>query len=88
MTRRTVKRTLELNQHERIIAVVPEICAGPGWSNQPVWVYIQDSQHSRLRTACLQPEQQTREMRQLFGLGALLHTQLVAAVPTVDRCTS
>ena len=74
-------KAINLGKYERIIAVVPQLACGPGWSNKPVWVYIEESD-GRLRTECLQPEQQTMEMRQtLFGLEALMHQKLVAAVP-------
>lgn len=71
---------IRLQRGERIIAVVPEYAAGPGWSNMPLWVYI-DSQ-GKLHTECIQPDQQTHEQRYLFSVGATITRQLIASVET------
>lgn len=60
-------KTIQLNPDEHIIAVVPAFAAGPGWSNQPLWVYIEQSATKKLRTECIQPDEQTPEMRALFA---------------------
>lgn len=41
MTGRKIK-TIKLHRHERIVAVTPEFCAGPGWGNCITWVHIVD----------------------------------------------
>ena len=74
-------KTIELQRDERIVAVVPEYCFGPGWANPLVWVYIVDS-IQRLRIEAIQPEDQTPKMRTLFGVGAAACGALVGAVPT------
>jgi len=74
-------KIIELQRDERIVAVVPEYCFGPGWSNPLVWVYIVDSSQ-QLRIEAIQPEDQTPKMRTLFGVGAAACGALVGAVPT------
>lgn len=74
------KSIIKLCQYERILAVVPEPASGPGWANSPVWVYIEDSRHKNLRTECLQPDEQSPEMRALYPLGAMMHRQLLSSV--------
>ena len=74
-------KTIELHRGERIVAVVPDLCSGPGWSNAPVWVHVATID-GRLRTECLQPDEQTPEMHTLFTPGATMCEALVGAVPT------
>ncbi len=47
-----------------------------------MWVYISD-RLGNVRTECLQPDEQTAEMRTLFDAGAMMHRALVGAVPVV-----
>ena len=75
-------KVIKLNYGERIIAVVPERCAGPGWSNAPTWVYIATND-GRLREECIQPEERTPELHTLFLVGKAICNALVAAVPTL-----
>lgn len=76
----TVK-IVTLKRGEKIIAVVPEYCAGPGWSNSPTWVYI--SRHDEtLRTVCIQPNERTPILNSLFHAGEAMCQSLQAAVPT------
>jgi hypothetical protein len=44
---------MRLGERETIVAVVPESCSGPGWSNWIVNVYIRDA-NGRIREECLQ----------------------------------
>jgi hypothetical protein len=72
-------KTIELMPGERIVAVVPELFDGPGW-NTPVMVYIATND-GRLREECLQPDEQTPQMRALYHVGEVMCRALVAAVP-------
>lgn len=78
-----MSKSIHLARGERVIAVVPEKCGGPGWRNAPVWVYITNSITGESRDECLQPTEQTPEMLRLFDIGAAVHSALVDAVPTV-----
>jgi hypothetical protein len=73
-------KTIKLGYGERIIAVVPERCAGPGWSNAPIWVYIRTNAGD-LREECIQPDERTSDMHVLFGPGAAMAEELLRAVP-------
>lgn len=73
-------KTIKLARGENVIAVVPERCHGPGWSNQPVWVYIKTND-GRLREECIQPEERTPEMHTLFDAGEAICNSLLNAVP-------
>ena len=75
---------IELHKDERIIAVVPEYASGPGWANKPIWVYIEQSATKRLRTECIQPDEQTAEMHTLFAPGAAMATALVQSIPVIN----
>jgi hypothetical protein len=74
------QKTIELMPGERIVAVVPEHADGPGWSNTPVMVYIATND-GRLRDECIQPEEQTAQMRILYHIGEMMCRSLIAAVP-------
>lgn len=69
-----------LNPGERIIAVVPQQAAGPGWSNAPTWVYIATND-GRLREECIQPEERTPDLHTLYDIGEKVCAALIGAVP-------
>lgn len=73
-------KVIHLWKGERIVAVVPQACSGPGWANSPVWVYIVTN-NGLLREECIQPEEQTKEMYTLYGIGNTVCATLVKAVP-------
>ena len=73
-------KTIHLADGERIIAVVPEHCAGPGWANQLVVVYIATG-HGTFREEYIQPEERTPAMHAMFSSGAAITTALMNAVP-------
>lgn len=82
MTIKPEKIILEFG--ERIIAVVPERAAGPGWSNAPTWVYIETNE-GRLREECIQPEERTPELNMLYGIGEIVCSLLISAIPTYKK---
>ena len=69
---------------DHIVAVVAEPASGPGWSNTPLWVIVQD-ENGKLRRECLQPEEQSDEIRLLYGVAAQVHRVMCAAVEGVVR---
>ncbi len=73
-------KTITLNYGERIVGVVPEHVNGPGWANQPVWVYI-GTNDGRLREECIQPDERTAAMHSLFKAGEAMCVSLLHAVP-------
>ncbi len=76
---------LKLAPNEHIAAVVPEFASGPGWSNRPLWVYIVRGNGNETRRECIQPEQQTRDMRIMFATLAAAHSAMLAAVEAVTK---
>lgn len=70
-----------LNKHEKVLAVVPEYCAGPGWSNRLVHVHILDYSNNTYRVVYLTPDETTPAMRTLFEIGATISGALLRAVP-------
>lgn len=75
-----MSRRWELAEGEYIISAWAEDVSGPGWSNQPIWVLIGSRGGSRYRQECIQPKDQTPELRMLFAFSALAHSQMVAQV--------
>lgn len=74
------KVQIKLNKHEYILAVVPEYCTGPGWSNAVLWVHIADGSTGKYRTESIQSDERNREQTALFGTGEAVHRALVNSV--------
>jgi len=58
-----------LPKGSRVVTAWAERCSGPGWTNTPVWVLIQDSDGG-LRVESLQPMEQSASVRLLHGVSA------------------
>ena len=71
---------MKLKINERIIAVVPETCSGPGWLNTVIWVYIHDTVTQKLRQECLQPSEQPRDAKILFNSLEALHQTMLDVI--------
>lgn len=73
---------IDLSRTERVVAVVPEQCSGPGWTNFVTFVYIHDAATGRYRVECIQPTDRSAALHYLFTAGAAMCASLIAAVPT------
>ena len=80
----TTEGAIRLSSGERIVAVVPERCSGPGWSNWPTWVYIM-SPGGAIRTECIQPDERTPELKALYEIGDVVCRALIDAVPVTTE---
>lgn len=74
------KNKIVLDEFEEVTAVVPENCSGPGWSNSPIWVHIENHALNKHRTEVIQPHNQTQEMQILFRTCAEAHKSMLCAV--------
>lgn len=74
-------KMVTIHPDEYVLAVVPEFASGPGWSNAPLSVHIV-TRDWKLRTVCIQPYEQTPEMRAMFAAGCAMCNALRHAVPT------
>ena len=80
------KKQIRLAEHEYIVAAVPEMCAGPGWANAIVWVYIHNRATGTFRCEDIQPDERTPELRVLWGVAERVHAGLMAAIaPMVKK---
>ena len=75
------ERIIKLAEHERIVAVVPQRAAGPGWANSPTWVHIVDYSTGQHREECIQPEERSAALHHLYAVGAAMQAALIEAVP-------
>ena len=73
-------KTIHLADGERILAVVPEYCSGPGWTNELVVVFIATGDWE-IRQEYIQPEERTPAMHALFSSGSAIQAALLSAVP-------
>ena len=78
------KPNFKLGAHEHIVTAWAQPAAGPGWANQPLYLLIRDS-NGKLRTECLQPDEQTAEMRTLYGISAHVHSQLTRSAESIVK---
>lgn len=62
-----------------IVTAYAEPARGPGWHNTPIWVIWADG-GMRLHRDCLQPDEQTAEMRVLYEVSAAAHAAMTAGV--------
>lgn len=69
----------KLTKYEHVVAVVPESCEGPGWSNRVIWVFVRDGD-GKLRMEALQPEEQTETMYLMFDTLESAHGVMLAEV--------
>ena len=74
-------KTIYLADGERILAVVPEYCSGPGWTNELVVVFIATGDWE-IRQEYIQPEERTPAMHALFSSGSAITAALLNAVST------
>ena len=75
-------KTITLNGNERIVAAVPETMIGAGYNNRPIWIHIVDYSQRTWREVCLQPEDQTAEMRALFKVLETAHDGMMSRIKT------
>ena len=66
-----------------IVTAYPEHAEGPGWRNEPIWIVVRVN--GDLREVCLQPDEQTEEMRSLFRVCEAAHVALKGAVERAMR---
>ena len=69
-----------LTNDDIVIAAWAEYTLGPDWSDGPLWVLVRRRSDSILRLERLQPDEQSREMRALFEVSAVVGAQLRALV--------
>ena len=80
MTTLKPKVQIKLKKYEHIIAVAPEYCSGPGWSNPVLWVYIANGNTHTYRKEAIQPNERNRDQQVLFKAGEAMHQALIGSV--------
>lgn len=70
---------LTLADGDKVVAVGPEYASGPGWSNEPLFVIVQD-RLGGLRMECIQPEERSLEMHTLFSICAAASSAMIRVV--------
>jgi hypothetical protein len=62
-----------------IVAAWADPACGPGWSNRPIYVLVQD-ENTQVRLEALQPNEQTEELLTLYNISAEVHEAMAGAV--------
>jgi hypothetical protein len=71
---------VRLSEFDMIVAAYARKASGPGWSNRPLWVIVEDRRTGKLREECIQPHQQSEEIWRLYDIAAEVDVALYAAV--------
>lgn len=69
-----LKRKREGRKINVVTAFAEPVC-GPGWANSPVWVICRNDDGS-FYMECIQPEEQSHEMRLMYSLSADIHQKM------------
>lgn len=75
---------MNLAKDDHITTAYAESGGGPGWGNAPVWVIVR-SADGKLRQECIQPDEQSAEIRSLYGISQAAHYAMVSAVQSLRR---
>ena len=78
-------KSIFLEQNETVIAVVPEYCSVPGWSNKLVLVHIVNWFTNKHRVEYLQPEEQSSDMLKNFKVIQAAHELAINSVLIKDE---
>ncbi len=73
-----------IQKTDKVVTAWAEYVAGPGWANAPVWVIVCDI-NGRLREECIQPDEQTAEIRALFAVSAAAAASMTRAVEAARK---
>ena len=73
----------ELQPGDRILAARPQNSKGPGWHNQPLWVYYM--RNGVVHETCLQPDEQTPTMAVLFDVLEAAQNEMIREIERVRR---
>lgn len=55
-----------------IVTAFAEPACGPGWANSPLWVIVKRDD-GKMYVECIQPEDQTNQMRLLYPISSYVH---------------
>ncbi len=72
--------TFKLREHDYIVTAYAEYAHGPGWANWPVWVVIKSRLDSTYRIECIQPEDQSAEILNIWQIANVVNKQFTEAV--------
>ena len=67
---------------KKLIAAWAEHVAGPGWSNSPVW-YAYREENGEIKLGCLQPDEHSPEIVNLFSISVAVSSVFLGAVDDV-----
>lgn len=78
--RKTSEPIAPLTEYDCIVCAYARKAGGLGWSNRPLWVIIEDRRNGHRREECIQPEDFTEEIMQLYDIASEVDSALYAAV--------
>ena len=81
----SIKHILQLGKYDHIITAYAKRCAGPGWTNAPLWVVIRNHVDGTVREECIQPDELTSAMRHLYDVAEAAHSSMMSALDSAIR---
>jgi hypothetical protein len=75
MTAKT-RRALHMTRTDRMVTAYAQPASGPGWSNRPLYVIVED-RDGKMRSECLQPGEFSRDLELLYGIASVVHGELL-----------
>lgn len=75
-----VGKAMKLSEHDHVLCAYAEPCHGSGWANAPVWFVVQSKLDGKLRHECLQPNEQSAEILNLYRVSAAVHVDMTLSV--------
>ena len=70
---------------DHVVTAFAESASGPGWANSPVWLVVRSQLDGTVRVECLQPDEQSAEMRLLYPVCAAANSAMTDAVTRLLR---
>jgi hypothetical protein len=76
--------------YPRVVTVYAQPAGGPGWSNVPLYIVMEDLDRTarggkRLYIECIQPKYHTSLIRALYAISSILHDQLTDEVEKIMK---
>jgi len=74
----------KINKTDYVVCAYAQHATGPGWLNTPLWYIVKD-ENRKLREECLQPEEQSMELKKLYKIAEEVHKALVCEIEKIVK---
>lgn len=78
-------KPLKLSRTESVLGVIAQFASGPGWINEPTFVIIGDAATGGYRHACIQPEDRSPRLTDIWRIAATAQDELMRCITTTKE---